>query len=80
MQRMAIFFCCFRNDPINTFTMVLLPTPGGPVIPITGVLEKGNFFNSSTDPGAWFSINEIQRAKDLILPFCISGRKFSSIQ
>jgi hypothetical protein len=71
-QITATFFCCAVIKPISESVSVLLPAPGGPVIPMTGIAEGGNDFRNVSYPGDSFSINEIQRDSALILPLLMS--------
>ena len=59
---------CFDNLFRIALTKVLLPAPGGPVIPITGVFFIFNVFKIAPAPAKSFSTIVSKRANDLMSP------------
>jgi hypothetical protein len=56
---------------------VLLPAPGGPVMPITGMKPGVKVAKKLSTPATSFSIEEITLAIELKLPSATSFFKFS---
>src|SRR5688572_20601510 len=67
-QRTPIFFPDCTSNPISASTIVLLPAPGGPVIPIIFAADELMDCSISSCPGSSFSINEILLASALTSP------------
>jgi hypothetical protein len=84
IAKTAILLFWAIRSPISALTRVLLPAPGGPVIPIIGVdLVRCRLFKSSSAPRSPFSTMVKALATDLKLSLFkdnkISGAVFDAI-
>src|SRR5688572_18677315 len=66
-----VFFPAATSILINASVNVLLPAPGGPVIPMIFVDEEGSDCNSVSYPAYSFSTNEMLLASAFTSPWLI---------